>query len=133
MKYFLIIIIAGLLVSCASTKDSGSKDYSQEGVYPAMDEFVEVDEHPMCDLTVLSKNVKYPDDARKEGIEGKVMVRALVDINGKVAETFVEHTENEALNDAAVEAVKKTEFESAVIDGKPINCWVMIPIVFKLK
>ena len=80
----------------------------------------------------LAKNIKYPEAAKKEGIMGKVLVKALIDENGNVSKTEVIKGVDEELDAAAMKAVKMTKFEPGVKDGKNVKAEVTIPIMFKL-
>ena len=83
-------------------------------------------------ITELAKNIKYPESAKKEGIMGKVMVKAVIDANGRVANAEVVKGVNPELDEAAVDAVKLTKFIPGVMDGKNVKAEVTIPISFKL-
>ncbi len=85
-----------------------------------------------CDEDELRKNIVYPEKAKKDGIEGKVVVRVLVDKNGKIQNKIIEHSTDRIFNEAAVEAIDKTKFEPAKLNGKPIKGWVSVPVEFKL-
>ncbi len=61
-----------------------------------------------------------------------MQVRALVDKNGRVSRTIVEQSDNKALEDAAVEAVKATPFKPAIQNKNPVVMWVTIPVRFAL-
>jgi protein TonB len=74
----------------------------------------------------------YPEAARRAGIEGTVIVSALVDKDGRVLETKIMKSVP-ALDAAAVEAVKHWIFKPALADGQPVRVWVMLPISFHLK
>ena len=76
---------------------------------------------------------KYPFSAAKERIEGKVVVRMVVDSEGRVKEPEVFKSEPEGVFDeAAMEAVGKYEFKPAVKDGKNVDCIVHMPLKFTL-
>ena len=94
----------------------------------------ELDEMPAIKggITALANNVKYPESAKKEGIMGIVFVKAVIDAEGNVTEAEVEKGVNEALDVAAVKAVKMTKFEPGIKDGKAVKAEVTIPIKFKL-
>lgn len=92
----------------------------------------EPDEYPMVDLAALQKSVVYPAVAKSNGIEGKVFVRAYVSKKGKVLKTIVDKTDNDVLTSSAVNAVKKAKFTPATKNGKAVNCWVSLPISFRL-
>ncbi len=101
---------------------------------PEPDEFIPVEKDPVFDLAKLNSLVKYPEMARKANIEGTVHVKALVDKTGKITKAFAEHSDNKALNEAAVDAVKAYGFATpAVMNGQPVSCWISVPIKFRLK
>lgn len=101
---------------------------------PDINEFVAVEKEPAVDLGKLQGLVTYPEIARRAGVEGKVVIRALIDKSGALKKLSVEHSENAMLNDAAKDAVKKYgRFEPAIQNGQAISCWVSIPIQFKLR
>lgn len=72
----------------------------------------------------------YPDELRREGLSGVVMVKASIDENGNVTETLVEKSSNAAFEKPALAAVKKWKFKPAKQDGSPIAIKVSIPIKF---
>ena len=80
----------------------------------------------------LAKNIKYPKTAKKEGIMGTVFVKAVIDKRGNVAEATIEKSVDEALDKAAIKAVKMTKFIAGIKDGKKVKAEVTIPIKFKL-
>lgn len=101
---------------------------------PAPDEFIPVEKEPGVDLGKLQSLIKYPDMARRAGVEGQVIVRVLVDAKGKAKKTLIEYTDNELLNDAAVKAIQEYgTFTPAIQNEQPIMCWVSIPIRFRLR
>ena len=101
---------------------------------PDPDEFVPVEKQPGMDIAELQKSVQYPKLAREAGIEGRVMIRALIDKEGKVRKTLVEYTDNSLLNQAAIDAIKNYKnFTPAIQNNKPIMIWISIPIRFKLR
>lgn len=76
---------------------------------------------------------KYPELARKAGIEGKVFVLAIVGPDGKVRSATVVRSDNPIFNDAAIEAVMQFEFSPAYQQDRPVACKVMVPITFTLR
>jgi protein TonB len=103
-------------------------------VEPEPDEFIPVEKEPSMDYDRLQKLVNYPDIAKRAGVEGKVIVRALIGKDGKLRKTIIEYSDSELLNDAAMKAVKEYgTFVPAIQNGQPITCWVNIPIIFRLR
>jgi len=76
---------------------------------------------------------EYPDRARREGWEGTVLLRVLVDPEGKSKWVEISRSSGyAALDGAAVEAVKRWRFHPARQAKGRVESWVMIPIVFRL-
>jgi TonB family protein len=61
----------------------------------------------------------YPEEARKAGIEGTVILKARTDIHGRITNIKVEKSANPLLDQVAVEALRQWVYEPAIIDGKP--------------
>ena len=73
----------------------------------------------------------YPDSARAAGIEGAVVVRALVGSDGHVLRVEIE-TSVPGLDAAALAAVKQWRYKPATVNGKPRAVWVGVPVTFHL-
>jgi TonB family protein len=75
----------------------------------------------------------YPEIARREGREGRVLLRVLVDDQGRTKTVEINSSSgNEALDRAAAEAVKRWHFHPARYEDKAIESWLRIPIEFRL-
>jgi protein TonB len=101
---------------------------------PAVDttvyDYAVVEIKPQLKKTVTPK---YPELARKAGIEGMVYVLAIVGPDGKVRSATVAKSDNPIFNDAAVEAVMQFEFSPAIQQDKPVACKVIVPVRFTLR
>jgi len=73
----------------------------------------------------------YADEARANGIEGVVIVLALVDVNGRVARTVLYHS-TPPLDAGAVQAVEQWRFKPAMSNGQPVPVWIAVPVKFML-
>ncbi|TAE27887.1 MAG: energy transducer TonB [Candidatus Kapaibacterium sp.] len=96
-------------------------------------EFMAVDKEPYIDIADLQKRVVYPDIARRAGIEGTVNIRVLVDKKGKPKKYIIESTDSDLLNKAAIDAVMSSTFTPAIQGTTPLDCWVSIPMNFRMK
>lgn len=98
----------------------------------AQEEKPDVMPEPIGGIEAIMKNVVYPESAKEEGIQGKVIVKLIVDEKGNVSSTEVVQSVNKELDKAAVTAIKKTKFNPAMKDKKPVKCEIAIPVQFKL-
>lgn len=92
---------------------------------------------PVCEkeVTYNKKDIspEYPREALESGMEGRVVVQFKVLGNGELTQFFVERSSGyEELDNAAVEAIKRTRFEPARSGCKPVSSWARVPITFKL-
>lgn len=88
---------------------------------------------PVGGMAALMKNIDYPEQAKKEGISGKVFVKAVINESGKVISAEVIKSDNKVFNDAAIKATMKTPFTPGENGGKKVKAEVTIPFSFKLK
>ena len=76
----------------------------------------------------------YPEIAQEAGIEGVVIVQAFIDEKGRVKETAIlKGVPNTGLDEAAMEAIRKTRFKPAKQRERPVGVWISIPVNFRLK
>ncbi len=77
---------------------------------------------------------EYPQLAAKAGIEGKTVVKMLVDTDGSVIGVeILKSSGNAMLDESAVAAAKQSRFTPAKQRDKFVRVWVVRQIEFKLK
>lgn len=74
----------------------------------------------------------YPEEARKAGISGVVIVEATTNKEGRVVDTKVLRSIPE-LNQAAIDAVKQWVYEPMIIDGEARGVVFTVTVRFNLK
>jgi protein TonB len=86
-------------------------------------------------LPVLLNSISpvYPSICKSLGIEGRVVLNLLVDKNGQVVKIQVlRSSENQALDEAAIESLKQARFSPARQGDRPVAVWLSYPVVFKI-
>ncbi|HEV2105305.1 MAG TPA: TonB family protein [Candidatus Eisenbacteria bacterium] len=95
---------------------------------PDPSKYVYVEELPEA---ITRVQPTYPDLARDAGVDGTVVVQALVDRTGHVRDVKV--VKSVPMLDAAAEAaVRQWVFKPALSSNKPVAVWVAVPIHFSL-
>lgn len=86
-------------------------------------------------MKYISKNIRYPQMAKENGIQGKVVVQFVVTKTGKIGDVKVMRGVDKALDREAVRVCKSLPAFSPGrnAEGDPVNVWYTIPIAFKLK
>jgi protein TonB len=76
----------------------------------------------------------YPWQARRMGIEGRVVLHVEILQNGGTGRIEIRQSSgHDVLDQTAIKAVTGWRFAPARISGAPIIAWVLVPIIFKLK
>ena len=82
----------------------------------------------------LAENIKYPEQAKKDGIEGRVFVRFVVEPNGTVSNTEVLRGIGGGCDEEALRVVgSMPRWTPGTVGGKAVRVHFNLPIVFKLQ
>ena len=69
---------------------------------------------------VERKYAKYTTEAKRQGTEGQILIRALIDAEGNVADTEVLHGLPNGLTEEALKALRRSTFRPATLNGEPV-------------
>jgi len=81
----------------------------------------------------LQKRVKYPEIAKKAGVEGTVFLQFIVDENGNVVDPAVVKGIGAGCDEAALEAIRTAKFKPGKQRGKAVKVKFSLPVRFRLK
>jgi len=98
-------------------------------------EFIAYDEppKPIGGQAAISRNTVYPEIAKEAGIEGQVVVQAFINDVGVVEHCLIlKGMPGTGLDEAAINAIKKTKFKPAKQRDRNVGVWISIPVTFKL-
>lgn len=85
-------------------------------------------------LEFVAMNVNYPPEAAMQGIQGKVIVKCVVNEQGEVADVIVLRSKHPLLDEEAARVVKMLKFETpGMQNGVPVSVYYTIPVTFKLQ
>ncbi len=84
-------------------------------------------------LGSIQKKIKYPEIAKKAGVEGRVFVQFVVNADGSVVDPVVVRGIGAGCDEEAVRAVSQAKFKPGRQRGKAVPVKMSLPITFKLK
>jgi TonB family protein len=85
-------------------------------------------------LEFLYRNLRYPSYARGKNIEGQVVIRFTINMDGSTSDFEMISAPHQSLADAAIDVAKIMVFEKpAMFNGKPIKSKYTLPVKFKLQ
>lgn len=106
----------------------------------ATEPYVVVEEMPMFPggdstlLAYINQNTKYPETAKKNNIQGRVILRFCITAKGNVDRVSVLRGVDPEIDAEAIRVVNSLpEFKPGKQGGKPVPVWYMIPVTFTLK
>ena len=105
-------------------KDTSYFPYEQRPVYPGGT--AEISKY-------VSNAVKYPAEARRKEIQGRVMVQFSVNEDGKLGDFKVTQKVEPMLDEEALRVIKNMpDWQPGKIDGKPAKFLYALPVIFML-
>jgi periplasmic protein TonB len=107
----------------------------EEEEEPEEDFFVVVEEMPelIGGLASIQQNIRYPEMARRAGIEGRVYVQFIVNERGEVEDPRVIRGIGGGADEEALRAVKQAQFRPGMQRGRPVRVQYSLPVVFRLQ
>ncbi len=97
---------------------------------PEITKFVPMEKRPEM---IFREQPDYPRPARLAGMEGVVIIQALVGKDGSVRRAVAYVSSGSAmLDEAAVKAAYKNKFTPGIQNGRPISVWVTYTVEFIL-
>ena len=148
-KYLLFnVILASILFSCGSLKtahkDTGSLLLNQTNNNNLIEDdgielITSVEKQPEFPggiealIKYLNDNVRYPDEALKDAIEGKVIVRFDVNKDGSISDITIVRSLQPLLDAEAVRVINAMpKWNPGTQRGKPIKVGFTLPVNFSL-
>lgn len=85
-------------------------------------------------MKFLNENLKYPEKASKDTIQGKVYVEFIVKSTGAISDVRVSRSAGKLLDDEALRVVKlMPKWTPGEQDGQKVDVSYMLPIAFIIK
>jgi periplasmic protein TonB len=82
----------------------------------------------------INANIQYPEIAKDNNIQGKVILNFCVTYKGTIDKVSVLKGVDESLNNEAIRVIKMLpEWKPGKQAGKPVNVWFQVPVTFQLK
>ena len=146
INIILILMMSFFLLSCDNTSESGTDEKTdkqpakenQETDFSIVDttgysDIADIMPEPVGGINAIAAKITYPENAKKEGLQGKVFIRAFVDKNGEVTYAEAIKKLSPECDSVALKAVMETRFTPGKKDEKEVKTIVFIPISYKLQ
>ena len=105
---------------------------SKQNVYDTVEQMPEFPGGMPAMIEFLQTNLKYPSDAKKQNVGGRVLVMFVVETDGSISNVRLAKKVFPSLDAEAVRVVKAMpKWNPGKEKGKPVRVNFSLPIVFK--
>ncbi len=117
----------------ANSKEVTGKCYDEQGKEIAFTPFQKMPEPDYNLMEYLSNNLKYPEKDRRKNVEGRVIVKFVVNEDGSINDiTVVQHVSKKIDAEAVRVITEMPKWKPGVMDDKIVKVYFTQPISFKL-
>jgi len=122
----MLVLLFSFMTSTAQTKKN-------DMVFDVVEVMPQFPGGQIAMLQYIMKNIKYPEQAMKEGIQGRVTVRFIVEKDGSISDVKPILSVHPLLNKEAVRVVESMpKWTPGKQNGKPVRVRFNVPVMFKL-
>ncbi len=133
MKTIKLIFSIVFLFSTVLCQAQAKENKSKEGVYAIVEEMPVYPGGEEALRNDLAANIKYPEEAKKSGIQGKVYVTFVVDELGKITDAKIARGVDPALDKESLRVMSNLKtWKPGMEKGKAVKVAYTVPIKFAL-
>jgi periplasmic protein TonB len=133
MKTKKLILLASLLLVLVSYPGWAQEKNENDKVYYNVDQMPEFPGGKDALTKFIAENIVYPDDAKKDGVQGKVFVSFTVDKKGEVKNAEIARGVHTLLDNEAVRVIDELPaWKPGKQDGNVVDVRFTMPIQFAL-
>ena len=147
-RLVMVILMTVFFLGCESVNNEAAVSEEMEdnlaadsrgstGMEPAgeADVMPEPEEGLQGFLSYIGNNIRYPEEARKQGIQGKVFIRFIITKEGSIANVEVEKGIGFGLDEEAVRVISSYDkkWKPGMSEGNAVNTKMVIPVAYALE
>jgi protein TonB len=132
MKHLIAIVL--LCTATHAVAQSTAKTDTAKAHAPV---FMYVEQMPTQSYDLnkyVSEHIKYPNEARENNVEGRVIVKFVVNEDGTLSDVTVVRGIGAGCDEEAVRMVRSMpSWNAAKQGGNKVKCYYTLPVIFKLE
>ena len=131
-KLILLLLMAGCCLMTANAQKTVVSQTNQK-VFDTVEQMPEYPGGMQAMIEFLQTNMKYPEDAAKQKVEGRVMVQFVVETDGSVTDVHVAKQVFPSLDAEAIRVVQAMpKWTPGKEKGRVVRVKYNLPIVFRM-
>ena len=131
-----LIMMSLMAIFCLTTINAQKTVVSKKNqkVYDVVEKMPQYPGGMVALFEFLEKNLKYPADAQKQKVEGRVIVSFIVETDGSISDINIVRKVFPSLDEEAVRLFgMMPRWSPGLQNGKPVRVKYAIPITYSLK
>ncbi|MBC7382032.1 MAG: TonB family protein [Bacteroidia bacterium] len=139
-RYTIIIPLIGMLTYFSSCSKTSPTEQQEQSTSSIQNEIAPPETMPEFKggtealYKYLSANINYPPEAKNNKVEGRILIKFMVDENGKVSSMEIAKSAGKLLDEEALRVLSiMPAWIPANDKGKNVACKMLLPISFKLE
>ena len=134
MKKLILLSLMAVLCLMTASAQKTVVSQSKQNVYDMVEQMPEFPGGMPAMIDFLQANLKYPEDAIKQNVGGRVLVMFVVEPDGSLSNVEVARKVFPSLDAEAIRVVKTMpKWKPGKEKGKPVRVNFTLPIVFSYK
>ena len=134
MKKLILLSLMAVLCLMTASAQKTVVSQSKQNVYDMVEQMPEFPGGMPAMIDFLQANLKYPEDAIKQNVGGRVLVMFVVEPDGSLSNVGVARKVFPSLDAEAIRVVKTMpKWKPGKEKGKPVRVNFTLPIVFSYK
>lgn len=122
-----------IITTVKHQKEIYNEQISQPDVFDKVDEAPQFPGGMAGMMQYLSSNIRYPEDAREAGTQGRVIVSFIVEKDGSISNARVTKPTYSSLDDEALRVVSNMpKWTSGKLNGEAVRVRYSIPVSFRM-
>ena len=106
---------------------------NEKGIYNIVEESASFPGGMANCLKFLAENIKYPEDCKKEGIQGRVIAQFIIDKDGSVKDVKVVRGVHPSLDKESIRLIESMpKWIPGKVKGEPVKSQFTFPVAFKI-
>ena len=115
-------------------KDDSDVSSTNDNPFDVVEEMPQFPGGAAALMQYLSKNIRYPEEAHKNNIQGRVIVNFIVETDGSITEAKVTRSIHPLLDAEALRVINAMpKWNPGMQGGKPVRVKYTVPVTFKLQ
>ena len=133
MKKMILLSMMAILCLMTANAQKTVVSQSNQNVYDQVEQMPEFPGGMTALIEYLQTNIKYPKDAIKQEVGGRVMVMFVVETDGSLSNVRVARKVFPSLDTEAVRVVKSMpKWKPGKEKGRPVRVNFTLPVVFSI-